>query len=54
MQVQGDHLEYRYEILEKLGRGSYGIVVQARDHALPQDNPQHLVAVKIMHNDSST
>jgi serine/threonine protein kinase len=45
LQVIGDHLVYRYEILEVLGKGSFGQVVKAFDH-----KTGHYVAVKIIRN----
>ena len=51
-QVVGDHLAYRYEILKYLGRGSFGEVVQALDHAVPEQHQYSQVAIKIMHNDT--
>ena len=30
--VNGDHLAYRYETLEELGRGTFGQVIKCRDH----------------------
>lgn len=40
-----DHLVYRYEVLEVLGKGSFGQVVKALDH-----KTGHHVAVKIIRN----
>ncbi|ORX81957.1 kinase-like protein [Basidiobolus meristosporus CBS 931.73] len=40
-----DHLAYRYEILEVLGKGSFGKVVRAMDHKTGQ-----LVAIKVIRN----
>ena len=45
MQVMGDHLEYRYEIQEVLGKGSFGQVVKALDH-----KTEETVAIKIIRN----
>ncbi|OCF77636.1 CMGC/DYRK/DYRK2 protein kinase [Kwoniella mangroviensis CBS 8886] len=43
--VEGDHLCYRYEVVGILGKGSFGQVVQCRDHKNGQS-----VAVKIIRN----
>jgi hypothetical protein len=43
--VVNDHLAYRYEILEELGRGSFGQVVKCYDHKTAQT-----VAVKLIRN----
>ena len=43
--VEKDHLCYRYEIVGILGKGSFGQVVQCRDHKTGQS-----VAVKIIRN----
>ena len=43
--VQRDHLGYRYEILDTLGKGSFGQVLSCRDHATGQS-----VAIKIIRN----
>jgi dual specificity tyrosine-phosphorylation-regulated kinase 2/3/4 len=43
--VSGDHLAYRYEIVDVLGKGSFGQVVRCIDHKLGV-----LVAVKIIRN----
>jgi len=53
-QVKGDHLQYRYRIIKKLGSGSFGSVVLAEDFATSYSDPNRQVAVKIMHNDSSS
>jgi len=45
VQVMGDHLCYRYEVLELLGKGSFGQVVRAFDH-----KTNKFVAVKIIRN----
>lgn len=43
----GDHIAYRYEILQPLGKGSFGQVIKATDH-----KDQRTVAVKIIRNKS--
>ncbi|KAL6863909.1 serine/threonine protein kinase [Trichoderma novae-zelandiae] len=43
--VIGDHLAYRYEVIDILGKGSFGQVVRCIDHKLGV-----LVAVKIIRN----
>ncbi|KAK7547972.1 hypothetical protein IWX92DRAFT_168455 [Phyllosticta citricarpa] len=43
--VLGDHLAYRYEVVDVLGKGSFGQVVRCIDHKLGK-----LVAVKIIRN----
>ncbi|CAO3625456.1 unnamed protein product [Mucor hiemalis] len=43
--VTNDHLGYRYEILEELGRGSFGQVVKCYDHKTAST-----VAVKLIRN----
>lgn len=43
--VTGDHLEYRYEVLGLLGKGSFGQVVHAVDHKKNVN-----VAVKVIRN----
>ncbi|KAI9802642.1 MAG: hypothetical protein M1825_002664 [Sarcosagium campestre] len=43
--VNGDHLSYRYEIIDVLGKGSFGQVVRCLDH-----KTGGLVAVKIIRN----
>jgi dual specificity tyrosine-phosphorylation-regulated kinase 2/3/4 len=40
-------LNYRYEIVKKLGRGAFGVVIRCIDHAHPQK--EH-VAMKILKN----
>ncbi|CAO3630476.1 unnamed protein product [Mucor hiemalis] len=47
-----DHLAYRYEIVESLGKGSFGQVVKCRDHKPADDaeNPNNFVAIKIIRN----
>jgi dual specificity tyrosine-phosphorylation-regulated kinase 2/3/4 len=41
--IPGDHLKYRYEIIELIGKGSYAHVVKAYDHKTHTD-----VAIKII------
>jgi dual specificity tyrosine-phosphorylation-regulated kinase 2/3/4 len=43
--VNGDHLSYRYEIVDILGKGSFGQVVRCVDH-----KTGGLVAIKIIRN----
>ncbi|KAM0284617.1 hypothetical protein ACHAO9_009134 [Fusarium lateritium] len=43
--VSGDHLSYRYEIIDVLGKGSFGQVVRCIDH-----KTGGLVAIKIIRN----
>ncbi|KAL1894968.1 serine/threonine protein kinase, CMGC, dual-specificity [Ceratocystis pirilliformis] len=43
--IPGDHLAYRYEIIDILGKGSFGQVVRCIDHCLGV-----LVAIKIIRN----
>ena len=43
--VEGDHLAYRYEVVDLLGKGSFGQVVRCVDH-----KSGTLVAVKIIRN----
>ena len=43
--VEGDHLAYRYEVIDLLGKGSFGQVVRCIDH-----KTGILVAVKIIRN----
>lgn len=44
-QVLHDHISYRYEILEIIGKGSFGQVIRALDHKTNQH-----VAIKIIRN----
>ncbi|KAJ8403978.1 hypothetical protein AAFF_G00343280 [Aldrovandia affinis] len=46
--VMRDHIAYRYEILEKLGQGSFGLVLKCLDHKIKE-----MVALKIIHNRKS-
>lgn len=41
----GDQLNYRYEIVKKLGKGAFGIVLKCVDHRLKE-----VVAMKILKN----
>lgn len=45
--VVGDHLNYRYEVLQELDRGAFGQVVRCLDH-----KDQKEVAVKLNRNSS--
>lgn len=40
-----EHLAYRYEVVKKLGKGSFGIVLRAFDH-----KNKEFVALKILKN----
>ncbi|ERL91867.1 hypothetical protein D910_09191 [Dendroctonus ponderosae] len=44
-QVLHDHIAYRYEILEVIGKGSFGQVIRALDHMTHK-----YVAIKIIRN----
>ena len=43
--IEHDHLAYRYEIIDTLGKGSFGQVLHCRDHASGTS-----VAIKIIRN----
>ena len=43
--INHDHLAYRYEIIDTLGKGSFGQVLHCRDHCTGES-----VAVKIIRN----
>ncbi|KAI0362771.1 hypothetical protein OH77DRAFT_1467846 [Trametes cingulata] len=43
--VNHDHLAYRYEVIDTLGKGSFGQVLHCRDHATGES-----VAIKIIRN----
>ncbi|KAF4615076.1 hypothetical protein D9613_002862 [Agrocybe pediades] len=43
--VNHDHLAYRYEVIDTLGKGSFGQVLNCRDHATGES-----VAIKIIRN----
>jgi dual specificity tyrosine-phosphorylation-regulated kinase 2/3/4 len=43
--INHDHLAYRYEILDTLGKGSFGQVLSCRDHCTGES-----VAIKIIRN----
>lgn len=43
--LTNDHLAYRYEIIDTLGKGSFGQVLHCRDHATGTS-----VAIKIIRN----
>lgn len=43
--IEGDHIQYRYEIIDTLGKGSFGQVLRCRDHCTGD-----MVAVKIIRN----
>lgn len=41
--MQGDHIKYQYEVIELLGRGSFGQVIKVFDH-----KHKEYVALKII------
>ncbi|KAF8626154.1 hypothetical protein AX15_005048 [Amanita polypyramis BW_CC] len=43
--IQRDHLAYRYEVIDTLGKGSFGQVLHCRDHCTGES-----VAIKIIRN----
>jgi dual specificity tyrosine-phosphorylation-regulated kinase 2/3/4 len=43
--IQGDHVMFRYEVIDTLGKGSFGQVLRCRDH-----KTGNMVAVKIIRN----
>ena len=43
--IEGDHIAFRYEIIDTLGKGSFGQVLRCRDHQTGD-----MVAVKIIRN----
>ncbi len=43
--VKGDHVQYRYEVLDLLGKGSFGQVVKVFDH-----KRKDYLALKIIRN----
>lgn len=45
MQVLHDHIAYRYEVLEVIGKGSFGQVLKCLDH-----KTNEMVAIKIIRN----
>ncbi|ABN65077.2 serine-threonine protein kinase [Scheffersomyces stipitis CBS 6054] len=45
--VEGDHINYRFEVLKMLGNGSFGNVIMSKDHKYSS----RLVATKIIKND---
>lgn len=44
---QADQMNYRYEVVKKLGRGAFGVVLRCIDHAHPE---REHVAMKILKN----
>lgn len=49
----GDHVAYRYEILEILGRGSFGQVVRVMDHKLKQETALKVIKSKSKFNEQA-
>jgi dual specificity tyrosine-phosphorylation-regulated kinase 2/3/4 len=43
--VMNEHLAYRYEIVKKIGKGSFGIVLRVFDH-----KTKEFLAMKILKN----
>ena len=43
--VMHEHIAYRYEVVKKLGKGSFGIVIRVFDH-----KTKEFVALKILKN----
>ena len=43
--VMNEHIAYRYELVKRLGKGSFGIVLRAFDH-----KTKEVVALKILKN----
>jgi dual specificity tyrosine-phosphorylation-regulated kinase 2/3/4 len=43
--VMGDHIAYRYEVTDTLGKGSFGQVLRCKDHRTGES-----VAIKIIRN----
>ncbi len=43
--IMHEHLGYRYEVVKKLGKGSFGIVLRVFDH-----KTKEFVALKILKN----
>ena len=43
--LMNEHLAYRYEVVKKLGKGSFGIVLRCFDH-----KTKEFVALKILKN----
>ena len=43
--VPGDHIAYRYEIMDILGKGSFGVVLRCMDH-----KRKEVVAIKVIRN----
>lgn len=45
IRVLKDHISYRYEVVDLVGKGSFGQVIKAYDHKLKE-----YVAIKIIRN----
>jgi dual specificity tyrosine-phosphorylation-regulated kinase 2/3/4 len=44
--IEGDHIAFRYQVLQECGRGAFGQVLKCLDH-----KTEKVVAIKIIKND---